>query len=456
MRGLMGSVAAQDGYTPVSDPWAQLDEQMAMQRASQPYRGVGIDPGLRRAPGDTAMRPAAQTFGDVVGSAVIPQSPSDFAMYALGGPLSRAAKLGTVAAGFALDSDEAQAGPLKAIKKGVGSLFDYSKIHEVPDVRQYDLERYEPKRGVSERVQDLVSNKRVRRQMLEMMEKGRDELKGDTFYYNEPLREAFMAELGKDKGQQSFARYMDYVAGTSPRSKVPENARNASYYYTLERQGLPLPDKNPQPYGHMAQDLHRLNAEKIRSGEYFDLINNPKPLSFSQNLQGNYQPGTIDAHALKLPAMLSKDPRFLAGSVKLEKGQPTINPTKMFESGEISMRDALKRPVFWTSKPNPNEYAAMERYYQGLAREVGMAPAQGQGSAWAQGGEMTGLGSVAGDPFMRAVENRANITADARGISPAEALSQFIRGNKPLLGIAGAGAAVAPGVMGELAAQENY
>ena len=211
----------------------------------------------------------------------------------------------------------------KAVKgaEKLGSLFDYSKIRQVPDVKQFDLPRYEPPRGVSERVEKIVGNKKVQQQMLDLIEKGKG-MNAETFYYNEPLREAFVSELGKKKGQTEFARYMDYVAGTSPRSDVETNARNASYYYWLEKQGLPVPEKggvNPQPYGHMAQNLHRENAAKIRSGEYFDYINNPKPMSFSQNLQGNLQPVTVDAHAFKLPGMLAKDPNFLAGSVKLEK-----------------------------------------------------------------------------------------------------------------------------------------
>jgi hypothetical protein len=63
---------------------------------------------------------------------------------------------------------------------------------------------------------------------------------------------------------------------------------------------------------------------------------------------------------------------------------------------------------------------------------------------------VTGLGSVAGDPFMRADENRAIKTAAERGITPAEALSQMMRGKAPLLGIGGAAA------MGGLAAQDDY
>ena len=59
---------------------------------------------------------------------------------------------------------------------------------------------------------------------------------------------------------------MDLVAATSPRSDVGTNARNASYYYSRAMQGEPMPavgDRNPQPYGHMAQRLHQMNAERV-------------------------------------------------------------------------------------------------------------------------------------------------------------------------------------------------
>lgn len=335
------------------------------------------------------------------------------------------------------------------------TLFDYRNLDQVPNVSQFDLPRYDPNvgrgRGVSERVQDLMKNQQVYDQMLALMKRGQ-EMGGATFYGTEPLRKAFIEELGRAKGPESFARYMDYAAGTSPRSKVPENVRNASYYYMLDRQGRPMPaigDPNPQPYGHMAQRLHQQNANTITGGG-FDLFQNPKPPSFSQNLQGNLRPVTVDAHAFKLPAMLSQDPRFLMGSFKPGEGMPTINPAELFRKGKLSMEDALKQPTYWAARPNPNEYMAMEDYYKRMARDYGFPePALGQASVWTGGGGITGLGSPSGEPFIRAIENRANITADARGISPAEALSRMIRGRQSLLAlppaIAGAVGAVLPG-----------
>src|SRR4029434_6160945 len=64
---------------------------------------------------------------------------------------------------------------------------------------------------------------------------------GMEWYNTEPLRQRFVAELGADKGAAAYQQYRAVVAATSPRSKVAENARNASYYYSLAQQGLPLP-----------------------------------------------------------------------------------------------------------------------------------------------------------------------------------------------------------------------
>lgn len=470
----------QDYYRKAPDDiWAKADDE-TMNRELVPDPNMNLfAAGPQEAP---QVARTAAAGPEAVADFLIPHSAADLALMGfgpagkLGGKALQKALVGVGATDFLLDPAEAGAASklAKVARPGLGdilkptaasevknwspsTLFDYSNVHSVPDVKQFDLPRYEPPRGVSDRVEALTKNKRVQNQMLDMIEQGKG-MNAETFYYNEPLRQAFVDELGKAKGQQGFERYMDYVAASSPRSNVEANARNASYYYTLEQQGLPIAaqgGKNPYPYGHMAQNLHRMNAEKVRSGAYFDPVNNPKPLSFVQNLQGNFAPVTVDAHAFKLPAMLAKDPDFLATSIKMEKDAPSIYPSRMLESGDITMKDALKRPVYWASKPNPNEYAAMEQYYKRLAAEAGMTPAQAQAAAWAGGGKMTGLESVPGDPFMRSVENRANKTAAARGITPAEALSQMMRGKAPLLGLGGA-AVAAPGMMGDLASQDRY
>jgi hypothetical protein len=150
--------------------------------------------------------------------------------------------------------------------------------------------------------------------------------------------------------------------------------------------------------------------------------------------------------------MISEDPRFLKGAFSVKKkvkGEEVIekfNPKADFTSGQLSMRDALARPAFWDDQPNKNEYLAMEQYYTDIARQKGIHPADAQAAGWIGGGPVTGLGSDP-EPFMFFVRQRAEITAQARGITPEQALKDFITGKAPLLGVP---AAMAPAIMQQL------
>ena len=330
-----------------------------------------------------------------------------------------------------------------------GPMFDYSQLHKVPSIQQFDLPRNIPPRGVPQRTIDITTNPAVRDKMLDVVEEGR-KMGGAKWYNAEPLREAFNAELGSG-GDAAFRKYMDLVAATSPRSDVGTNVRNASYYYGRAMSGEPMPavgDKNPQPYGHMAQRLHQMNAERV-AGAGWDPLNNPKPASFVENLVGNQNPATIDTHAFRLPAILGRDPRFLETAFQVSKDAPKQNIQKMLASGEISMDDAAARAAFWQAQPKANEYAAMENYYKSLGKELGLTPAQTQASAWVGGGKITGLASDESKPFLRFFEDRVNLTAEKRGETPAKVMKDFIRGKKPLL-------TIPPAAMGALAAQDNY
>jgi hypothetical protein len=290
------------------------------------------------------------------------------------------------------------------------SLFDLSQLRQQPNVPQFNLERYEPPRGVPARTQVLADPENIAR-VNEVVKRGAQQ-GGMEWYNTEPLRERFIGELGPDKGMAAYQQYLDLVAATSPRSKVAENARNASYYYSLAQQGLPLPqsirkggalsvaEPLPSPYGHIAQGLHAQNARNVVQGGGWPVLQNPKPASFSQNLQGNQMPVTIDTHNARL----------------------------------WGMTDTKGRPI---DMPEPSQYGFMERLQQEQAAKLGMTPAQYQASAWIGGGEQTGLKSAA-DPFVKTVEDRVNITAKKLGLTPEEVLRRFMRGELPLLGTAGA------------------
>jgi len=287
-----------------------------------------------------------------------------------------------------------------------------------------------------------------------------------TWYHNEALRKAWVAELGPKDGAREFKKFMDYAAAVSPRSDVSTNIRNASYYYMND--GKELPEALPYPYGHVAQNLHRQNAAVIQKGG-FDVLQNPKPASFSENLQGNLQPITVDTHAFRNIGMRTRDPEFLETSIsvpykqgkaldKLDEDQQALltmaqrygeisedgkkvvfRPQKLFKEGKLTMDEAVGMPSFWASKPKNNEYGASEQLYKRLAREAGLEPADAQAAAWAGAGDVTGLKSPATKTFPQLFNERVEYTARMRGEDPQQTLAAMIRKQRPLLSTIPAG-----------------
>jgi hypothetical protein len=268
---------------------------------------------------------------------------------------------------------------------------------------------------------------------------------------------------------------MDLMAATSPRARVPDNVRTGSYYNYLQSQGLPIPDRPAEGYGSIAQKLHRDNVLGLQERGGFDIYKNPKPASFSSNLQGNQQVATIDTHNFRLPGILSGDPRFLEtsiaelaktpesametlrrqypglpedviqSSVKIKPGKinkkgeigedevsMTYRPQSWVAEGYIPMEDALQDPALWAAKPRDNEYGYYEQWQQDQAKRMGISPAQYQASMWLGGGDTTGLGSAA-EPFLGTFEARARYTADRLGMDPDEVLNMMLRGEIPFL-----------------------
>jgi hypothetical protein len=238
---------------------------------------------------------------------------------------------------------------------------------------------------------------------------------GREWYNTEPLRQAFIAQIGPEKGQAAYEKYLNLVAATSPRSTVGENIRNASYYYVRSEQGVPLPiprwDGNrlrldeplPPPYGHAAQGLHAKKVNEVLEGGGLPPLANPKTSSFAQNLRGNQTPVTIDAHNTRL----------------------------------LGIQNVRGRPV---DIPPQAGYGFLERLEQAEAEKLGLTPAQYQASAWIGGADQTGVRSRLA-PWLDSFEGRVALTAFKRGMSQDDVLRRFIRGELPLWSIGGAAAA---------------
>ncbi len=358
--------------------------------------------------------------------------------------------------------------------KGAGPL-DLASMNEIPNVPQQAMERYVPARGVSPRLSEALQNPEIKKGIQQSIATG-IKMGADKWYHNEPIRRAFIEEMGPEQGQKAFTKFADMVSATSPRSDVPTNIRNASYYYLHALNGAPLPKNLVYPYGHVAQNLHRQNFETLTAPHAgnlsaavleartaWDIFKNPKPASFSQNLQGNLEPGTMDTHAFRNIGMRTGDPRFLEtsltqvykpgepgeasmakrfGEIDINKGGKNIvtyRPQKLVEQGKLAMEEAKDIPTFWTSKPNENEYAAAETLYRDLGKKAGIPTADAQAAAWSGAGELTGLGTVATHTFPELFNERVLYTAIMRNEDPKKTLQFFIRGQKPLLSLAGLG-----------------
>ena len=115
-----------------------------------------------------------------------------------------------------------------------------------------------------------------------------------------------------------------------------------------------------------------------------------------------------------------------------KKGMKARNIQKELESGQTTLKKELKTPSHWAAKPKHTEYKHIEDYYKGIARDLGITPAQVQAAAWVGGGKLTGLESDESKPFMQFVEDSIHKTAQHHGMDPQDVLKQFVTGKMPL------------------------
>ena len=367
----------------------------------------------------------------------------------------------------------------RAKNPDTGKLFDMSNLSAVPNVPQFQIPRINPARGPSPRIIDALSRPEVEQGINETVQRG-IEGGGREWYNTDPLLQRMQGVMPSGNVNAAYARLMDIMAATSPRSRVPDNVRTGAYYNYLQANGIPIPQKPSGGYGSIAQKLHRDNVLGLQQRGGWDVFKNPKPASFSSNLQGNQQVATIDTHNFRLPGILSGDPRFLETSISELAKSPesafatlrrlypnlpedvaqnaiSIKPGKINKKGEVGpdeisvtyrpqewvaqgyipMEDALKDPALWAAKPRDNEYQYYEQWQQDQAKKMGVSPAQYQASMWLGGGETTGLGSAA-EPFLGTVEARIRYTADRLGMDPEKVLEMMLKGEIPLLAEGGA------------------
>jgi hypothetical protein len=297
-------------------------------------------------------------------------------------------------------------GLAKSIPRPKGEVFDLSRLHEVPPVPQYNLLRYEPPQGVPERflvMEDPATIRRMNEYARIGIQRG-----GHKAFNAEPFRQAFLAELGPEKGQAAFDRLMDLQAAVSQVSTDASMIRTATFYDWLAREGLPRPipvlhsgkwvltEPLPYPYGHFKQGLHAKKVKEIFEQGGLDPLTNKKIASIGENFRGNWTPVPFDSQFTR-PWLLTNT-----------KGKTL---------------DALPDTA----------YGFGERVVQRQAPTLDLTPAQYQASIREGAAELTGLRSRI--PYMVELDRRLGITADYYGTTKAAILKQLIRHGFPLVSL---------------------
>ena len=326
--------------------------------------------------------------------------------------------------------------PKKRPKPKAGSQFDLPRKQPAPVGS--------PRGAVSGHVSEIVGNKAVRAQLLDTIRKGL-KMGAGNWYDTAPLRKAFVTELGPQEGEAAFNQFVKMLGPTSALSDVAGNIRQASNYYSqarsgrtdpfvLKRSGLESYEVPPPDYGSTAQQNMMENVDKLREGGGLSSIDNPKIASFIQNLLGNWNPATIDRHAMRLMGMLTKDPRWLKQG-PLSKTDP-FNPAAEVAAGRLSMDEAAANQMYWQEAPDPKDYGALEQMWIEMAKEAGVSPAEAQAAAWIGGGQTTGVQSE-GLSFIDVLKDRIRRTSIRDNVPPDEVLRRFIRGEMTLAELTG-------------------
>ena len=281
---------------------------------------------------------------------------------------------------------------------------DMRNLDQVPNVQQFGLDRYNPPRGRPANLDPLLTDEAAQR--MEGFARRGENRGGRAWYNTQPLRDEFISELGESEGAAAFDRYMDIVAATSPRSRVDANIRRSSYLYGEDRAGRPIAgltnDDFPPGYGHLAHLTQDASLKDLEGGRSFQSLDRPKTSSFAENLKGNQQPMTIDTHNFSA----------ITGDNKNKKS------------------------------PSGTQYKYLEDFQVEIANKLNMTPAQFQASVWM--GAETGVADAR--PFLEVFDDVVARTAKRNGVSKQKSLTDFIRGDAPLYGLAAlmTGGAIVP------------
>jgi hypothetical protein len=213
------------------------------------------------------------------------------------------------------------------------------------------------------------------------------------------LENEFIRELGPIEGPKQFrARFADAMAATTGGADPNSNLMMAAFTNYQKGLGKEIPTTAadlPFPIGGRFVSGNMEQAKKLQDLGLIP-VTNPKRHNFSANFLGYRDRSTLDEQMSQL-----WDPKMMA--------------------------------------PPPNAYGIYEQALAKEARRAGVEPANFQDIAWA------GAKDYPGKPMIREINEMLARTNMITGEPQEEILRGYIRANKPMYGIAGAGAGVSLG-----------
>ena len=217
-----------------------------------------------------------------------------------------------------------------------------------------------------------------------------------NWYAMGQLENEFIRELGPIEGPKQFrARFADAMAATTGGADPNSNLMMAAFTNYQKGLGKEIPTTAadlPFPIGGRFVSGNMEQAKKLQDLGLIP-VTNPKRHNFSANFLGYRDRSTLDEQMSQL-----WDPKMMA--------------------------------------PPPNAYGIYEQALAKEARRAGVEPANFQDIAWA------GAKDYPGKPMIREINEMLARTNMITGEPQEEILKGYIRANKPMYGIAGAGAGV--------------
>ena len=305
----------------------------------------------------------------------------------------------------------------------------------------------------NERMQDLLDSRKARGKVDSLINKGKD-LNVQEWYGTEPLRQVAM---NAGRSPEQFESLMAQLASASQRNPVDKQNQMGSYLYHLSETGQ-LPENAllltnklkaalkkdpslaegrqlvelPTGYGSLAQGDIFNRAVQIGQGDIAGALPPNKKLgTFYENLLGNLKPVTVDVNALRGPIIEQGDPRWLTSKLveKDEKGNiiNSYKPREMYDTGEMTMREAQQRPGFWEAAPSGSEYAGFEDLWQRGAKRHNIEPAEAQALGWYGSADVTAL-KTKPENYVDNLERLIKRTAEQTGQSPTKVMEDFVTG----------------------------